>query len=255
MKEYKGYLFDIDGTIYKGTELIVGAKEFVQKLADDGIPYLFVTNNSSKTPDEVAMKLNSMGIPCNKDNVVTSAMATARYIALEAKGSTVYVIGGSGIRTALTEAGMTIVDDEHADYVVVGLDIDLTYEKLAKACLAVRNGATFISTNKDVSIPTERGFLPGNGSITSVVHVSTGVEPIFIGKPEVHIMNEAVEIIGLPKEELVMVGDLYMTDILSGINSNIDTIHVQTGVSTFEQVMSEDIPPTYSIKNLLEIIS
>lgn len=146
------------------------------------------------------------------------------------------MLGGSGLNTALTEAGLVIKNDEHVDYVVIGLDEQVTYEKLAIATLGVRNGATFISTNPDVSIPKERGLLPGNGAITSVVSVSTGVSPQFIGKPEPIIMVKALEILGLDKSEVAMVGDLYDTDIMSGINVGMDTIHVQTGVSTLEDV-------------------
>ncbi|UBH22967.1 TIGR01457 family HAD-type hydrolase [Macrococcus armenti] len=255
MKKYKGYLLDLDGTMYAGTRVIEGAKEFIEYLSNHNLPYLFVTNNASKRPDEVAEKLTQMGFVATADNVVTSAMATASYIAAESPGATVYVIGGTGIRQALTDEGLVIKDSEHVDYVVIGLDVDINYEKLSTACLAVRNGAKFISTNPDTSIPTERGFLPGNGAITSVITVSTGVEPKFIGKPMETIMNKAVDIIKLPKEEIVMIGDLYMTDIMSGINAGIDTLHVQTGVSTYEQVMAEQVPPTYSVKNLMEVIN
>lgn len=254
MKRYKGYFLDLDGTMYAGTRVIDGAKEFIDYLAGHDIPYLFVTNNASKTPEEVSDKLTAMGFNTTPEHVVTSAMATAMYIRDESPGASVYVIGGTGIRQALKDEGLIIKDDENVDYVVIGLDIDINYEKLSTACLAVRNGAKFISTNPDTSIPTERGFLPGNGALTSVITVSTGVDPVFIGKPEQHIMNKAVELINLPKEDIVMVGDLYMTDIMSGINSGIDTLHVQTGVSTYEQVMAEEVPPTHSVKNLLEVI-
>ncbi|UBH11535.1 TIGR01457 family HAD-type hydrolase [Macrococcus armenti] len=255
MKKYRGYLLDLDGTMYAGTRVIEGAKEFIEYLSNHNLPYLFVTNNASKRPDEVAEKLTQMGFVATADNVVTSAMATASYIAAESPGATVYVIGGTGIRQALMDEELVIKDSEHVDYVVIGLDVDINYEKLSTACLAVRNGAKFISTNPDTSIPTERGFLPGNGALTSVITVSTGVQPKFIGKPMETIMNKAVDIIKLPKEEIVMIGDLYMTDIMSGINAGIDTLHVQTGVSTYEQVMAEQVPPTYSVKNLMEVIN
>lgn len=254
LKKYKGYLLDLDGTMYAGTRVIEGAKEFIEYLSNNNLPYLFVTNNASKRPDEVAEKLTDMGFIAMPDNVVTSAMATASYIAEEHPGASVYVIGGTGIRQALQDEQLVITDDIHVDYVVIGLDVDINYEKLSKACLAVRNGARFISTNPDTSIPTERGFLPGNGALTSVVSVSTGIEPKFIGKPMETIMNKAVDMMQLPKEELVMIGDLYMTDIMSGINAGIDTLHVQTGVSTYEQVMAEQFPPTHSVKNLLDVI-
>ncbi|GGA99284.1 TIGR01457 family HAD-type hydrolase [Macrococcus hajekii] len=254
MKKYKGYLLDLDGTMYAGTQVTEGAKEFIDYLYEERLPYLFVTNNASKTPDEVAEKLTGMGFPCTADNVVTSAMATAMFIAEEQPGADVHCIGGKGIRQALTDAGLNIVDGEQADYVVIGLDADINYDKYATAALAIRNGAKFISTNPDRTLPSERGLLPGNGALTSVLTVATDIEPIFIGKPEVHIMNKAVEMIGLPKEDLVMIGDLYMTDIMSGINSGIDTLHVQTGVSTYDAVMAEEVPPSYSVRNLNDVI-
>lgn len=254
MKNYKGYLIDLDGTMYKGSQVIEGAIEFIDYLNKEDKDYLFVTNNSSKTPEEVAEKLNEIGFHTSSEHVITTAMATAGYISEESPGATVYMVGGTGLRKSLNDAGLIVKDDEHVDYVVMGLDEEITYEKLTVACLAVRNGAKFISTNKDVSIPKERGFLPGNGSLTSVVSVSTGQTPIFIGKPETIIMEQALEKIGHAKEECIMIGDLYDTDILAGINSGIDTLHVHTGVTTFEEIQRKEVLPTYSIKNLLEII-
>ncbi|WP_426401842.1 TIGR01457 family HAD-type hydrolase [Mammaliicoccus lentus] len=254
MKDYKGYLIDLDGTMYKGSQVIEGAIEFIDYLNKEDKDYLFVTNNSSKTSEEVAEKLNEIGFHTSSEHVITTAMATAGYISEESPGATVYMVGGTGLRKSLNDAGLIVKDDEHVDYVVMGLDEEITYEKLTVACLAVRNGAKFISTNKDVSIPKERGFLPGNGSLTSVVSVSTGQTPIFIGKPETIIMEQALEKIGHAKEECIMIGDLYDTDILAGINSGIDTLHVHTGVTTFEEIQRKEVLPTYSIKNLLEII-
>ncbi len=254
MKDYKGYFIDIDGTMYKGSEIIEGAIEFMEYLNANNKDYLFVTNNSSKTPAEVAEKLNNMGFNTSSEHVITSAMATAGYISEESPGASVYMVGGSGLKSSLSDAGLVIKEDQNVDYVVMGLDVNISYEKLSVACLAVRHGAKFISTNKDVSIPNERGFLPGNGSLTSVVSVSTGQTPIFIGKPETIIMEQAVEKIGLSKEECVMIGDLYDTDILAGINSGIDTLHVQTGVTSLEEINLKEILPTYSVKNLFEVI-
>lgn len=254
MKQYKAYLIDLDGTMYKGTDEIDGASQFIDYLNEHQIPHLYVTNNSTKTPDQVADKLHEMNIDAKPDEIVTSALATADYISEQSPGASVYMLGGEGLHSALTEAGLVVKNDENVDYVVIGLDENVTYEKLAIATLAVRKGATFISTNPDVSIPKERGFLPGNGAITSVVSVSTGVQPQFIGKPETIIMNKSLELLQLNKEEVAMVGDLYDTDIMSGINVGIDTIHVQTGVTTLEEIQTKDIPPTYSFKDLNETI-
>ncbi|MBO3066139.1 MULTISPECIES: TIGR01457 family HAD-type hydrolase [Staphylococcus] len=254
MKNYQAYLIDLDGTLYKGDEHIDGASQFISYLNQHKIPHLYVTNNSTKDPEEVATKLNKMGLVARADEVVTSALATAEYIAEESPGASVYMLGGSGLKHALTDKGLVVKEDEFVDYVVIGLDEAVTYEKLSTATLGVRNGAKFISTNQDVSIPKERGFLPGNGAITSVVTVSTGVQPIFIGKPEPIIMRKALEILGLERSEVAMVGDLYDTDIMSGINVNIDTIHVQTGVTTKEELELKPVPPTYTFKDLNDVI-
>lgn len=255
MKQYKGYLIDLDGTMYKGSQPIDGAAQFIEYLNNHDIPHLFVTNNSTKEPEDVVEKLKNVGVTAHSDEIVTSALATAEYISNEQSNASVYVIGGDGLRNAIQNEGLTIRDDEHVDYVTIGLDEAVTYDKLATATLGVRQGAKFISTNKDVSIPKERGFLPGNGAITSVVSVSTGVDPVFIGKPEPIIMDKALDILQLPKADVAMVGDLYDTDIMSGINVGVDTIHVQTGVTTKEQIEQKEVPPTYTFKDLNEVIA
>lgn len=250
LKHYKGYLIDLDGTMYLGKEPIEAAADFIDTLFAKRIPYLFVTNNSTKTQEDVADKLNHMGIKASPEQVVTTSLATANYIKHKTDQARIFVIGEKGVRQALIERGLTVVDDEHADYVVVGLDQHVDYEKLTKACLAVRNGATFISTNGDVALPTERGLLPGNGAITSVVTVSTGVSPIFIGKPEAIIMEEALKILGLSKSDTLMVGDNYHTDIKAGINAGMDTLMVFTGVTPFTEYPNFQVKPTYYVHSL-----
>lgn len=252
MTNYKGYLIDLDGTMYRGTEVIPGAAEFIDRLNAAGLPYLFVTNNSSRTPEQVAAKLVEMGIHTTPENVFTTSQATAQFIHEEKPGASVYVIGEDGILQALADKGLTVVDGEVADYVVTGLDRGITYEKLAKACMAVRNGARFISTNGDIAIPTERGFLPGNGSLTSVVTVSTETQPIFIGKPEPVIMEQAMQVLGTTKAETIMIGDYYDTDIRAGINVGIDTLLVFTGVTQPSFLTRYDVQPTHTRNTLFD---
>lgn len=251
MKQYKGYLIDLDGTMYRGEEQIEEASRFIEALKEKGIPYLFVTNNSTRKPEQVADKLNRFHIPTTKEQVFTTSNATANYIKEQKENASVYMIGEEGLTYALEEVGLRITDD-NPDFVVSGLDRDINYEKLAKACLAVRNGATFISTNGDIALPTERGLLPGNGSLTSVIAVSTTVKPIFIGKPESIIMEQALKVLGVPKEDTLMVGDYYDTDILAGINTGIDTLLVHTGVTTKEMLSNYEKQPTYSVHSLEE---
>ena len=156
MKNYKAYLIDLDGTMYKGTDEIDG-RQFIDYLNRNEIPHLYVTNNSTKTPDQVVDKLREMKIDAKPEEIVTSALATADFISEEHPNASVYMLGGNGLKTALTEAGLTVKANEHVDYVVIGLDEEVTYEKLAVATLGVRNGAKFLSTNPDVSIPKEEG--------------------------------------------------------------------------------------------------
>ncbi|MBY0096962.1 TIGR01457 family HAD-type hydrolase [Mesobacillus maritimus] len=251
MKKYKGYLIDLDGTMYRGAEQIAEACDFIKRLSEKGIPYLFVTNNSARTPAQVAAKLRDFHIPATEQQVFTTSQATANYIFEENNGATVYTIGEEGLRTALKEKGLK-EDGEEADYVVMGIDREITYEKLAVACLAVRNGAKFISTNADIAIPTERGLVPGNGSITSVVAVSTQTTPTFIGKPESIIMEQALKVLGTERAETLMVGDNYDTDIRAGINAGMDTLLVHTGVTTVEHLRNYEIQPTYTVDTLDE---
>ncbi|MFY4775542.1 TIGR01457 family HAD-type hydrolase [Metabacillus sp. RGM 3146] len=253
MKSYKGFLIDLDGTMYKGTEKIEEAGDFIHALNKKGLPYLFVTNNSSRTPEQVAEKLNGFDIPAKPEQVFTTSQATANYIYEKKQGFSVYVIGEEGILKAVQDKGFTLTE-EQPDFVIVGIDREISYEKLAIACLGVRNGATFISTNGDIAIPTERGLLPGNGSLTSVITVSTKVEPIFIGKPEPIIMEQALKVLGTNKEETLMIGDNYDTDIMAGIRSGLDTLIVHTGVTSSTHLLQYKDQPTYAVNSLAEWI-
>ncbi|GIO25128.1 TIGR01457 family HAD-type hydrolase [Oceanobacillus sp. J11TS1] len=251
MKNYKGYLIDLDGTMYKGNEVIPEAAPFINQLAERNIPYVFVTNNSTKSTHAVAEKLNKLGIQAKHHQVVTSSIATAKYLQ-EQSVKTCYCIGQSGLKDAIKQQGIQLVDSTDTDAVVVGLDREITYEKLAKACIAIQKGARFISTNRDHAIPTEAGLGPGNGAFTALIQTSTQQNPTFIGKPDTIIMNEALEVLGVPKEDVVMVGDNYQTDIQSGFHSGVDTLFVHTGVTAKEELVTFGKQPTYIIENLSE---
>ena len=248
--QYEGYLIDLDGTMYRGNEPIEGAKEFITSLQKQSIPHLFITNNSTSTRDSVVKKLARFGIHTKVENILTSAIAAANYIRENHQGKRIYMIGEEGLKDALQQNGLTITAED-SDCVVVGLDRELTYEKLATACLLIRSGAKFISTNKDAAIPTEKGFIPGNGSITQLVEVSSGVKPIYVGKPEHIMMQQALQYLKLQKEKVLMVGDNYETDILFGIHANVDTLMVLTGVTSKEDLLHVGVQPTYVEDNLM----
>lgn len=248
---YKGYLIDLDGTMYSGAALINGAIDFIDRLNKAQIPYVFLTNNATKTQAEAARKLIDMGFDINPETLYTSSMATAAYLKETDPGAKVYVIGTDSLKQTLEDSGITVVEDD-ADYVVMGLDTEINYKKLSKAALLIGKGSKLISTNPDKKFPTEKGFVPGAGALVSVLTTSTGVEPIVIGKPEGIILGAAVAALNLPKEELLLIGDNYDTDVLTGINGGVDTLHVNTGVTSKEEVAAKEIQPAYMVNNLTE---
>ncbi|MBP2622374.1 TIGR01457 family HAD-type hydrolase [Streptococcus oricebi] len=249
---YKGYLIDLDGTIYKGKERIPAGEAFVHDLQKRGLPYLFVTNNTTRTPQMVQTMLREQfNIDTPEETIYTASLATIDYMKDMNRGQTAYVIGETGLKTAIYEAGYQ-EDKENPAYVVVGLDTDLTYDKLALATLAIQKGALFIGTNPDLNIPTERGLLPGAGSLVALLEAATRVNPVYIGKPNAVIMNKALERLGTNRRETLMVGDNYSTDIRAGIDNDLPTLLVTTGFTKAEEVASLPVQPDHVLASLAE---
>ncbi|HSJ38694.1 MAG TPA: TIGR01457 family HAD-type hydrolase [Planococcus sp. (in: firmicutes)] len=249
MKDYKAYCLDLDGTVFRGSVVIPEAADFIQRLQKKGIEPYYVTNNASMTQQQFADKMKSFGISAAPENIMTSSIAAAKYIKRWYPERTVFMIGTDGVEEALRSEAIERVY-ANADIVLMGIDRNINFEKLATACLEVRKGAVFLSTNRDLAFPSERGFMPGNGAFTKVVSSSTGVEPVFIGKPERHMLEAIHHGSGFKIEDMVMIGDNYDTDIQAGIRFGIDTVHVNTGVTPMEEVMEKDIPPSHAIENL-----
>lgn len=247
---YKGYLIDLDGTIYLGKEVILAGKRFVEELQKRELPYLFVTNNTTKTPQAVARRLaDEFDIHVSESSVYTATLATIDYMLADNRGKKVFVIGEAGLIDLILEQGF-VWEEEEPDYVIVGLDNHVSYEKFATATLAIKKGAVFIGTNPDKNIPTERGLLPGAGALISLVATATQQAPIFIGKPEGIIMDKAVAQLGLAKEEVIMVGDNYETDIMAGLNNGIDTLLVLSGFTPASAVADLPQAPTFVLHSL-----
>ncbi len=252
VKQYKLYLIDLDGTIYNGDKKIKYAKEFVDYLNTNNIDYLFLTNNSTRQPKEVAEHLKNFDIDTSEEHVFTSSDATKIY--LEGKGyKNLYVIGESGLKNTLSSFNQK-ENEDCVDAVVVGLDRKLSYDKLTIATRAILKGAELIGTNPDTLLPTANGFMPSNGGQVKYLEYATSTPATFIGKPSKIIMESAINLFSYSKDEIVMIGDNYDTDIMAGINGGIDTIHVQTGVTSVEDLESKAHKPTYSIKNLFELV-
>ncbi|MDY4001840.1 MAG: TIGR01457 family HAD-type hydrolase [Streptococcus orisratti] len=250
--KYKGYLIDLDGTIYKGKSRIPAGERFIARLQERGIPYLLVTNNTTRTPEMVQNMLASQfNVKTSLETIYTATMATVDYMNDMKRGKTAYVIGEKGLKDAIAQAGYQ-EDIEHPAYVVVGLDTDLTYEKLAIATLAIQKGSMFIGTNPDLNIPTERGLMPGAGSLINLLQSATRVEPVIIGKPKAIIMNKSLDVLGVARHEAVMVGDNYLTDIMAGIKNDIATLLVTTGFTKPEEVPNLPVQPDHVLASLDE---
>jgi len=226
----QGFIIDLDGTLYRGSEPLPHAAAFIDALRTAGAPYVLMTNNSTRTPREVADHLNRMGIPARPGDVLTSAQATVRYLDGLHAGKNVYCIGEKGLVTALEEAGYALTD-RAADFVVQGLDRAFSYAKLQKAMDLILAGARFVLTNPDVRLPTEDGFFPGAGSIAAAIETAAGVSPVVIGKPSAVIMEFALEMIGLPASDVWMVGDNVRTDMVAGRNASCRTALLFTGIT------------------------
>lgn len=249
---YKGYLIDLDGTIYRGKEPIPEGKRFVEHLQEREIPFLFLTNNTTKTPATVAGRLaHEFDIHVAPETVYTATLATIDYMKDQNRGSKVFVIGEPGLINPILDAGYEW-EDETPDYVVVGLDSDVTYEKLVKATLAIQKGALFIGTNPDKNIPNERGLLPGAGGLIALLESSTQIKPVIIGKPEAIIMEKALAILDVPRDAALMVGDNYETDIRAGIDNDVDTLLVLSGFTPKVAVPNLPVAPTYVLDTLDE---
>nr|WP_236838744.1 TIGR01457 family HAD-type hydrolase [Caldalkalibacillus salinus] len=255
-KNYKLMIIDLDGTMYRGNERIDEAAPFVQQLVETGQDYIFLTNNSTKTTSDVLTHLQGFDIPVKPEQVYTTSKAAADYVTRESQAPSVYMIGEKGLQQALSEAGCRLVDSEeelqHCDYVIIGLDRHVTYEKLAKATIAVRAGATFISTNADKALPTERGLLPGNGAITSVVETATRTAPLYIGKPESLMLDMILKEKQIEQSDALLIGDNYDTDISTGIRAGVDTAIVFTGFTSKEELEKKKAQPTYKWDHLLQ---
>jgi len=252
----KAWLIDMDGVLYQGKRPLPAATEFITALQKAGTPFLFLTNNATRTPAEYVQRLDEMGIAITEADVFTSALATARY----AKETwppprRALIVGVNGIRTAMQESGYELVERaEEADLVISAMDTDATYARLAEATLAIRAGAPWIQTNPDPTFPSERGIMPGAGSIQACLETATEQKPVVIGKPETGIFQQALAILGTTPAETVMLGDRLETDILGGHRAGLKTICVLTGIASRAQAEAYNPRPDWIIDNLTALI-
>lgn len=243
-------VFDLDGVIYLADRALPGAAETVAAVRAAGLGVAFVTNNASRTPEEVAEKLSGMGVSVTVEEIVTSSQATARIIE---PGTRCLVVGASGLRTVLDRRGCVAVDDpDDADAVVVGFTRDLVWDDLRRATLALRRGARYVATNGDVAFPSTEGLVPGNGAVVAALNAASGRTPEIAGKPYPALFETVVE--RLPTGRLLMVGDRPETDIAGAHALGWDTVLVLTGVTAEEGTHGLDPAPTYILDSVADLL-
>ena len=230
-----GFICDMDGVLYHGNRLLGGARRFVEWLQAHDKKFLFLTNSSERSPRDLKQKLARLGIEVGEEHFYTSALATAEFLASQVRGGSAYVIGEAGLINALYEAGITM-NDVNPDYVVVGESPAYSYPKIEKAVHLVRAGARLVGTNPDLTGPGEDGVIPACGSLIAPIELATGSKAYFAGKPNPLIMRQAIKRLGCRREESLIVGDRMDTDIVAGVESEIDTVLVLSGVTSLDDL-------------------
>src|SRR5713226_4602345 len=246
-----GYLIDMDGVIYRGSQLIPGAERFIAELLRLDVPFLFLTNNSQRTRRDVATKLQRLGIDVGEEHVFTCAMATARFLAEQKPGGTAFVIGEGGLLTSLHHNGYAVVDHD-PDYVVVGEGRTFNLELVEAAVRMIVGGAKLIATNLDPNCPTQDGLRPGCGAMVAMLELAAGIRAFSVGKPSPIMMRAARKELGLTTDETTIIGDTVETDILGGVQLGYHTVLVLSGGTHSEDLQRYAYRPEIVVDSLAE---
>ena len=249
----EAFICDMDGVIYHGNRLIPGATEFVEWLNKNNKKYLFLTNSSERSPRELAQKLGRLGIQVSEDHFYTSALATASFLKSQCPGGSIFAIGEPGLVNALYDAGFSF-NDVNPDYVVFGETRSLNYEKIETAVKLVNKGAKLIGTNSDLTAPVEIGIVPACRALISPIELTCGKSAYFVGKPNPLMMRHGLKKLDCHRKDACIIGDRMNTDIISGIESELDTILVLTGVTTKETIKNFPYRPRFILENVGEIV-
>ena len=253
LKAVRCFLLDMDGTIYLGNQLLPGALAFLEMLEQRGIGYYFLTNNSSRSSIEYAEKLTRLGIAAGQDRIFTSGEATAIYLKKQKPGARLFVVGTPPLENEMHSHGFVLVDSA-PDFVVLGFDTTLTYQKLWNLCDFVRAGVPYVATHPDFNCPTETGYMPDIGAMIAFVEASTGRRPDqIIGKPHLPIVEAMLAKTGLAVDQLGMVGDRLYTDIALG-KAGLTTVLVLSGETNLEDLQGSKFTPDYVMRDLAALL-
>ncbi|MBO5321972.1 MAG: HAD family hydrolase [Clostridia bacterium] len=253
IKNKIGFICDMDGVIYHGNRILDGVSDFVNWMIDNNKKFVFLTNSPERTPHELSMKLERMGLNVTPEHFYTSAMATAAFLKSQNPNCTAYVIGEAALTKALYDQGI-YMNDINPEYVVVGETRTYNFEKIEKAIELVNKGAKLIGTNPDITGPTEKGIMPATGSLIAPIEIATGKRAYFVGKPNPLMLRHGLKKIDCHSEEIAFIGDRMDTDIIAGIESNVDTVLVLTGVTAIEDIDKFPYRPKYILNSVADIV-
>ncbi len=249
----KGFICDMDGVIYHGNNILPGVTDFVDWLKTENKRFLFLTNSSERSPKELRQKLLRMGLDVGEEHFYTSALATASFIKSQNPSATAYIVGEAGLINALYEAGITM-NDVNPDYVIIGETKNYNYASIEKAVRLIFKGAKLIGTNPDMTGPSENGIVPACKALVSPIELTTGSQAYYLGKPNPLMMKTGLKLLGVDIEDAIIVGDRMDTDIISGIESEIETALVMSGVTTPENIKQYPYRPKYILNGVGDIM-
>ena len=253
LAQIEGFMVDLDGTTYLGDHLLPGAEEFYHAARELGKRVLYLTNNSSRSPEQYLGKLRALGIPARNDEVFTSGEATLSYLK-QKECRRIYAIATTEFRRMMVEAGFEL-DEKNPDYVVLGFDTEMTYEKLKKGCLLLADGVRFVATHADVVCPTAEGEVPDAGSVLALIEAATGRKPeVVVGKPNPLMLEFALKRLKVPKAAAAMIGDRLGTDVAMAALAGVTSILVLSGVTTAEEARKYRHKIDYVVQSVADIV-
>ena len=254
IKSKAGFIIDMDGVIYHGNKLLPGVIDFLAWLEESGKKYLFLTNSSERTPKELQEKLKRLGITVGEDHFYTSALATASFLSNQKPNGSAYIIGDAGLIHALYSVGYT-VNNVNPDYIVVGDTHSYNFEKIELAVNLVIRGAKLIGTNPDISGPVEVGITPSTKALIAPIEIATGKKAYYVGKPNPLMMRSALKRLGVRREDAIVIGDRMDTDIRCGLESEIDTLLVLSGITDRKGIDQFPYSPHYILNGIIDLVS
>lgn len=251
--EIECWLTDMDGVLVHEETALPGAAKLIDQWRADGKRFLVLTNNSIYTPRDLAARLRKAGLEIKEDAIWTSALATAHFLKEQTPNGTAYVVGESGLTTAMYEAGF-IMTDANPDYVVIGETRTYSFEALTKAIRLILNGARFIATNPDATGPSTEGPLPATGAIAALITKATGYEPYIVGKPNPMMFRTAMNKIDAHSRHTAMIGDRMDTDVVAGIEAGLHTILVLSGIADEVEVQKYPFRPAEILPSVQSLL-